>query len=77
MTEINKKLLQEVLSLPSNLRTKLIDKLIKSLNVPIQKEIDELWANEVERRITEIESGKIETISGDIVFDKIRKRFKK
>jgi len=77
MTELNEKLLQEVLSLPSHLRTILIDKLIESLNIPIQKEIDELWAEEAEKRISDINSGKVKSIPGEEVFEEIRSRFKK
>ena len=77
MTELNEKLLQEVLSLPSHLRTKLIDKLIESLNIPIQKEIDELWAEEAEKRISDIDSGKVKSIPGEKVFEEIRSRFGK
>ena len=77
MTELNEKLLREVLSLPSHMRTLLIDKLIESLNIPIQKEIDELWAEESERRVSEIKSGKVKTVSGEKVFEEIKSRFKK
>ncbi len=75
MKELNEKLLQEALSLPSHLRTVLIDKLIESLNIPIQKEIDELWAKEAERRVSDIDSGKVKAISSEKVFEKIRSRF--
>ena len=77
MTELNEKLLQEVLSLPSHLRTKLIDKLIESLNIPIQKDIDKLWAEEAEQRISDINSGKVKSIPGEEVFEEIRNRLKK
>ncbi len=77
MTELNEKLLQEALTLPSHLRTILIDKLIKSLNIPIQKEIDDLWAEEAEKRVSDIDSGKNKSISGEKVFEEIRSRFKK
>ena len=77
MTELNEKLLQEALSLPSHLRTILIDKLIESLNIPIQKDIDKLWAEEAERRISEIDSGKVKSIPGEKVFKDIRNRFGK
>jgi putative addiction module component (TIGR02574 family) len=70
-------LLDEILSLPSDLRLKLIDKLLKSLNLPIEKEIDELWAEEAERRVSEIDSGKVKPISGEDVFKEIRNRFEK
>ena len=75
MNELNEKLLQEILSLPSHIRTILIDKLIESLNVPIQKEIDDLWAEEAEKRISDINSGKVQSISGEKVFEDIRRRF--
>ncbi len=75
MNELNEKLLQDILSLPSHLRTILIDKLIESLNVPIQKEIDDLWAEEAEKRISDINSGKVQSISGEKVFEDIRSRF--
>lgn len=77
MNELNEKLLQEVLSLPSHLRTILIDKLIESLNIPIQKEIDDLWAEEAEKRVSDINSGKVKSISGEKVFEEIQSRFKK
>ncbi len=75
MNELNEKLLQEILSLPSHLRTILIDKLIESLNVPIKKDIDDLWAEEAEKRISDINSGKVQSISGEKVFEDIRSRF--
>ncbi len=77
MNELNEKSLQDALSLPSNLRTKLVDKLIESLNVPIKKEIDDLWAEEAEKRISDIDSGKVKRISGEKVFKEIQSRFKK
>lgn len=63
-------------SLPIEMKTKLIDKLLQSLN-PSQKEIDELWAIEAERRIKEIESGQVKPIPGEVVFQKIHKKFKR
>jgi putative addiction module component (TIGR02574 family) len=77
MTELNEKLLDEIFSLPSDLRVKLIDKIIKSLNLPIQKEIDEIWAQGAEKRVSEIESDKVKPVSGDDVFEEIRNRFEK
>jgi putative addiction module component (TIGR02574 family) len=61
-------------SLPIDLKIELIDKLLESIS-PSQSEIDELWKVEVERRIDEVESGKVKTIPGDEVFAKIRERF--
>ena len=77
MSGVDDKIIQDLLSLPSNLRAELVEKLIKSLNAPIQKEIDDLWAKEAERRVKEIESGEVELIDGEKVFQEVRRRFKK
>ncbi len=60
----------EAVSLPVEIRTQLVDKLLRSLH-PVHKEIDELWAAEAEKRVEEIKSGKVKTIPGDKVFKKI------
>lgn len=63
-------LFDEAVSLPVEMRAQLIDKLLQGIH-PIQKEIDELWAAEAEKRVEEIKSGKVKTIPGDEVFKKI------
>lgn len=68
-----KKLFEEAVSLPIEIRTKLVEKLLRSLN-PSQKEVDKLWAKEAERRVEEIKNGKVKTIPGERVFKKIRDR---
>ncbi|TWU53754.1 putative addiction module component [Candidatus Brocadiaceae bacterium B188] len=65
-----KELFDEAVSLLVEIRTQLVDKLLKSLH-PLQKEIDELWVVEAEKRVEEIKSGKVKTIPGDEVFKKI------
>lgn len=60
-------------SLPIDIKTKLIDKLLNSLN-PTSKEIDELWKTEAERRVEEIKNGKVKPIPGEEVFKEIRKK---
>lgn len=69
-------LINEVMSLPVELRARLVDELLKSLN-PSQAEIDALWAAEAERRVSEIESGAIQPIPGEQVFEELRKRLGK
>ena len=65
-----KELFDEAVSLPVEIRTQLVDKLLRSLH-PTRKEIEELWAEEAEKRVEEIKSGKIKTIPGKEVFKKI------
>jgi putative addiction module component (TIGR02574 family) len=75
MTAINPKLLDEVLALPNDLRTALIERLIESLNLPLQKEIDRLWAEEADRRVHDLKSGEIHAFSGEDVFEAMRNRY--
>jgi putative addiction module component (TIGR02574 family) len=64
-------LFDDAISLPADVRMQLVDRLLQSLN-PTQGEIDRLWAREAEKRVSEIRSGKVKTIPGDKVFDKLR-----
>ena len=68
-----KELFDEAISLPIEIRMKLVEKLLSSLN-PSQKAIDKLWAAEAEKRVEEITNGKVKTIPGERVFKKIRDR---
>ena len=63
-------------ALPIDEKALLVDRLLKSM-YPHQKEIDELWRIEVERRVEEVRSGKAKTIPGEKVFEEIEKRFGK
>jgi len=69
-------LMSEAVSLPVEIRLQLVEKLLESLN-PSNKNIDKLWATEVERRIAEIDRGEVETVQGDDVFRKLNDRLKK
>jgi len=67
-------LISMVESLPVDIKTKLVEKILNSLH-PSQKEIDALWVKEVEKRVKEIKTGKVKTISGDKVFKEIQNKF--
>ena len=70
---ITEELFEEAISLPVDIRSQLIDKLLLSLN-PAQKDIDEMWAKAAEERVDEIKNGKVKTIPGEQVFNKIKKQ---
>ena len=74
MTDLAQKFADEALLLPLEDRAELVERLLESLNVPTQKQIDRLWAKEAERRLTEYEEGKVQAIDGEQVFTEIRKR---
>jgi putative addiction module component (TIGR02574 family) len=77
MSAIANKVFEEALSLPSDERVSLVEKLLTSLNLPIQAEIDRLWMEESERRVSQIERGDVELIPGDEVFAKIRRKYQR
>lgn len=62
-------LFDEIDVLPIDLKTKIVDKILNSIN-PIDKSIDDLWIKEVNKRKDEIESSKVTLVSGDEVFKK-------
>lgn len=67
-------LLAEVDSMPIDLKTKLIEKLLSSLN-PVQHDIETLWKQEIDTRVASIEKGDVNLIDGNNVFRKIKARF--
>ncbi len=67
-------LISMVESLPVDIKTTLVEKILNSLH-PSQKEIDTLWAKVAERRVDEIKTGKVKTIPGDKVFREIQEKF--
>jgi putative addiction module component (TIGR02574 family) len=74
---ISEKIYEQAINLPVDERLILIDKLLISTNLPIQKDIDQVWSDEVERRCQALDRGEAKLIPGDEVFEKIRKRFAK
>jgi putative addiction module component (TIGR02574 family) len=77
MTTATARLTDQVLSLPCEDRMYLVDRLLESLNAPSREEIDRLWAAEAERRIDELDSGRVKAIPGEQVLAEIRKRLGK
>ena len=54
MPAVAKKVFDETLSLPAEARMTLVEKLLISLDLPTEPEIDRLWAEEAEQRIAQI-----------------------
>ncbi len=72
MATTNDRVIEEALSLPADARLNLIEKLLTSLNLPIDEEIDRIWAEEAERRVSQIVEGEVKLVPGEEVFTKIR-----
>jgi hypothetical protein len=77
MTDVADKVFNEALSLPSDARMSLVEKLLASLNLPTHADIDLLWAEEAERRVLQIDKGDVALISGDEVFAKIHRKYQR
>jgi len=67
-------ILTAALALPAEARAMLTDRLLASLDGPDQERIDALWAEEAERRLREIEEGRVEAIDGELVMQRLRSR---
>lgn len=63
-------LIREAESLPVEERALLVDSLLRSLN-QTDSEIDRKWAEVAARRLEELRSGMVQSIPGEVVFDKI------
>ncbi|MDQ1334552.1 MAG: hypothetical protein QG552_1502 [Thermodesulfobacteriota bacterium] len=75
MVSTNDRVVEEALSLPADVRMDLVEKLLRSLNLPVDEDIDRLWAEEAERRVAQIAEGKAELVPGEEVFAKIRAKY--
>jgi len=67
-------ILSAALGLPPETRAMLADHLLVSLDAPNQKQIDAAWAEEIERRIREIDEGRVEPIDGELVMRELQAR---
>ena len=77
MATTSHRVIEEALSLPADVRLSLVEKLLTSLNLPTDEEIDRLWAEEAERRVSQIEAGEVKLVPGEEVFSKIRVKYEK
>lgn len=67
---------QEALSLPSDARAVLAERLMKSLDDAELTEIDQAWIEEAEKRYQELKEGKVQGIPADEVFAQIREELR-
>ena len=70
-------ILGTALALPPDERAWLAEELIASLDQGKDSAVDSAWAAEIERRIAEGESGKVETVSWEDARARIRARLAK
>lgn len=63
---------EEALSLPSEARALLADRLVESLDPAEDGYIHQLWAAEACRRRDDVRSGRVQTVPGDVALKQVR-----
>ncbi len=69
-----KDLIDEALFLPVEERAQVVDSILKSMNPP-EAETDKKWVEVAKQRLSELRSGKTNSVPGNEVFNKIWKRY--
>jgi len=75
MTALAEKVYEDALDLPADDRLKLVDRLLHSVNLPTQEDIDKAWSKEVDARSERLENGTAKLIPGEEVFAEIKSQF--
>jgi len=70
-------LVEKALELPSELRARLADLLVESLDTAAAGRIEQLWAAEAKRRRDEVRAGQVQPVPGDEVFARARRLVKR
>ena len=65
----------EALALPSEARALLADRLVESLDPAEDGVIHRLWAIEGQRRLEELRSGKVKSISGEVAIERLHAKY--
>jgi hypothetical protein len=66
-------LTDEVLSLPETFRSDLLEKLMASLAIEPNSQIQDHWLTEVKRRRADVASGSVTLIPGDEALEQVRR----
>lgn len=69
-------LIKEVVALPVEDRTLVVESLLKSLNQP-QADIDTHWSHVAQKRLHSLQTGEVQVVDGEKVFNVIWQRFEK
>ena len=76
MTTQTMEIMDVVDSLPIDMKLEIIDHLLESIS-PTNKDVEEAWKEEVERRIDEVENGEVKLIPLEEVRERLGKRYRK
>jgi putative addiction module component (TIGR02574 family) len=65
------------INLSPHLRVMLAEQLLNSLDPVEQQEINAAWAEEAEKRVLDVQEGRVTPISGSVVMQALRSRHQK
>lgn len=74
MSNADDRIALELLGLSLKSRAELAAKLIASLDETNEPDAEERWAQEVDRRVTDLDEGRVECITGDSALKEARRR---
>ena len=67
-------ILLAALALPESARAQIADQLLDSLT-PLDPDIQSAWAEESQRRLDELKSGKVQGLPSDQVMNRLREKY--
>ena len=74
MSGKTKSVLDAALALPADDRAEIAERLMLSLDEQRQREIEDAWAAEIQRRMDEVDRGEVAMIPADEAMRRIRER---
>ena len=76
MTSQVSEILEKALTLSTQERGLLIDRLVETLdNVPAEEGVEAAWGDEIKRRVDDIRTGRVKTIPGEQVLRELAEEF--
>jgi hypothetical protein len=69
-----KEVMEAAAALPAAERAQVADSVLRTLDAP-EAGTDSKWAEVAQRRLGELRGGTVEAAAGDVVFEKVWKRF--
>jgi len=73
MTMTLDQIVEETSQLPADVVAELVDRILLAQHGGIESEVEAAWKKEINRRIAEIEQGKVEGIPTEEVLARVRK----
>ena len=77
MTKKFEAVVDEALALPRRQRERLAERLIDSLPQEERKELERAWSKEIEKRIKDVDEGRVKLIPGEKVLRELKARMRR